>query len=47
MLLGFLYRYSNPSKSRDKARTQLKKDVLIRSDGGEADLSAVSVDLCI
>lgn len=47
MLVGFLYRYSTPSKSRSKARTQLKKEILIRSDGGEADLSAVSLDLCI
>ena len=47
MLLSFFYRYSTPSKSRDTARTQLKKDVVIRSEGGEADLSAVSVDSCI
>jgi len=47
MLLSFFYRYSTPSKSRDEARTQLKKEVVIRAEGGEADLSAVSVDLCI
>ena len=47
MLLSFFYRYSTPSKSRDTARTQLKRDVVIRSEGGEADLSAVSVDSCI
>ena len=47
MLLSFLYRYSTPSVSRSKARTFLSKDFTIRSEGGEADLSPVSVDHCI
>mmetsp|Transcript_13288 Transcript_13288/g.24935 ORF Transcript_13288/g.24935 Transcript_13288/m.24935 type:complete len:771 (-) Transcript_13288:197-2509(-) len=46
MLLSFFYRYSTPTKSKSKARTNLRKFDIIRSEGGEADLSPVNLEAC-
>jgi hypothetical protein len=47
MLLSFFYRYSTPTKSKSKARTHLNRNVRIRSEGGEADLSPVNIEACV
>jgi hypothetical protein len=47
MLISFLYRYSTPSRSKNKARTYLSNNKTIRSEGGEAELKPVSVQHCI
>lgn len=47
MLLSFFYRYSTPTKSKSKARTHLNRNIRIRSEGGEADLSPVNIEACV
>jgi hypothetical protein len=47
ILLSFFYRYSTPTKSGSKARTNLNRDVIIRSEGGEADLLPVNTQACV
>ncbi len=42
--MTFFYRYSTPSRSNSRARTHLRVNSTILSEGGEADLSPVHVD---